>query len=79
MNVVLQQIERAQDAVVSGLITREELARRAGISPSTTRHMREPHWNPTAATLSAIVTVLDQMQFRCCVVKPCNTEAEAID
>lgn len=61
MNVIEKQIQRAQLAVSSGAISREELARRAGLRSTTITSMLEPDWNPMRRTLSAIIDVLDAM------------------
>lgn len=64
-NAIEMQIRRAQQAVETGAITREELARRAGLRSTTLTPMLDPEWNPTRRTLSAIVNVLDDIGFFC--------------
>lgn len=65
MNAIDMQVKRAQEAVASGAITREELARRAGLRSTTITNMLDANWNPMRRTLSAIVEVLDAMGFFC--------------
>lgn len=61
MNAIDEQIARAQSAVETGLISKEELARRAGLRGSTLTTMLDEGWNPTRNTLSRIVDVLDEI------------------
>lgn len=79
MNAVRKQVARARRAVATGMITREELARRAGISPSTTRGMLADTWNPTAATLIALTEALDAMNFEAGEGRCCHTPVESVD
>lgn len=65
MNAIEHEIERAQEAVRSHAITRKELARQAGLTATTLTGMLDDDWNPTRATLSAIVGVLDSIGFFC--------------
>lgn len=61
INIIEKQVERVQLAVSSGAITKEELARRAGLRGSTLTTMLDAGWNPTRNTLSRIVDVLDEI------------------
>ena len=61
MNSIEQQVLRAQIAITSGIITQEELARRAGLRGSTLTGMLDESWNPTRRTLSSVVDVLDRI------------------
>ena len=63
--IIDDQIRRAQAAVRGEVISREELAREAGIRSTTIATMLEEDWNPTRRTLSAIVEVLDRIGFFC--------------
>jgi predicted transcriptional regulator len=62
-NAIEEQVKRAQAAVYLGVITREELARRAGLRSTTIATMLDAEWNPTRNTLSKIVEVLDAIGF----------------
>lgn len=64
-NVIEEQVKRAQAAVYLQVISREELARRAGIRSTTIATMLDAEWNPTRNTLSKIVEVLDAIGFFC--------------
>lgn len=63
MTVIDEQARRCQDAVALGVISKEALARKAGLRPTTLQLMMESDWNPTRKTLSALVGVLDEMGF----------------
>lgn len=63
MNAIEQQVRRLRDAVISGAITREELARRAGLRSTTIATMLDDDWNPVRRTLSALVDVLDSLKI----------------
>ena len=77
MNSIDEQIRRAQAAVSNHAITRKELAFRAGLRPSTLTGMLLPTWNPTRATLSAIVDVLDGIGFFCQTTSKEHVSVEA--
>lgn len=64
-NIIEGQVKRAQAAVLLGVITREELARQAGLRSTTIATMLADEWNPTRRTLGAIVEVLDRIGFFC--------------
>ena len=70
MNDITRQIKRAQAAVRGGVISREDLARQAGIRSTTISHMLDTDWNPTARTLGAIAGVLDRIGFFCPAPEP---------
>jgi len=63
--IIDAQIRRAQAAVKGEVISREELAREAGLRSTTIATMLDADWNPTRRTLSAIVEVLDRIGFFC--------------
>jgi len=63
MTIIDEQARRCQDAVALGVITKEALARAAGLRPTTLQLMLDEDWNPTRKTLSALVGVLDDMGF----------------
>lgn len=63
MNAIEQQVRRLRDAVLSGAISREELARRAGLRSTTIATMLDDDWNPMRRTLSALVDVLDSLKI----------------
>ena len=62
-NIIEEQVKRAQAAVYLGVITREELARKAGLRSTTIATMLDAEWNPTRNTLAKIVEVLDAIGF----------------
>lgn len=74
-NAIDEQIRRAQAAVRGEVISREELARQAGIRSTTIATMLDPAWNPTRRTMAAIVEVLDRIGFFCPARAPSHRDA----
>lgn len=61
MNAIEKEVLRAQLAVEGGRITKEELARKAGLRGSTLTGMLSPDWNPTRTTISRVIDVLNRI------------------
>lgn len=61
MNLIEKEVLRAQLAVEGGRITKEELARKAGLRGSTLTGMLSPNWNPTRTTISRVIDVLNRI------------------
>lgn len=61
-NEVQIQMQRVQDAVVSGEVTAAELARRSGIPKTTLVGIQEKTWNPRATTLAKLIDGLHKIR-----------------
>ena len=61
MNLIEKEVLRAQLAVEDGRISKEELARQAGLRGSTLTGMLSPTWNPTRTTISRVIDVLNRI------------------
>lgn len=61
MNAIEKEVLRAQLAVEDGRISKEELARKAGLRGSTLTGMLSPNWNPTRTTISRVIDVLNRI------------------
>ena len=61
MDIITEQIQRVQQAIRDGVVTRRGLARVAQIRDTTLIRALRPSWNPEARTLAAIVSALDEL------------------
>ena len=69
MNAIEKEVLRAQLAVEDGRISKEELARKAGLRGSTLTGMLSPNWNPTRTTISRVIDVLNRLDAEAQQVK----------
>ena len=69
MNAIEKEVLRAQLAVEGGRISKEELARKAGLRGSTLTGMLSPNWNPTRTTISRVIDVLNRIDAEAQQVK----------
>ena len=53
---------RVQAFVASGVMTKKELAERAGTRDTTLIPVLSKNWNPTASTLGALIRAIDKFE-----------------
>ncbi len=58
MNDFDQILDRIRAPILSGRMTKRELARRAGLPETTLIGMEKPQWNPRADTLRRLLPVV---------------------
>tara|TARA_R110000868_G_scaffold109725_2_gene297991 strand:- start:368 stop:652 length:285 start_codon:yes stop_codon:yes gene_type:complete len=63
MDAITKEIRRTQQAIRDGHVSQRELARLAGIRDTTLVGCLDDGWNPTARTLTALSSALDQIGF----------------
>jgi len=62
MDEVARAKYRVQAFIMSGALTKRELAKRAGKPETTLIGMLDADWNPTADTLSRLIRVVDNVE-----------------
>lgn len=62
MDQIEQLKQRVQDFVASGVMTKKELATRAGTRDTTLIPVMSEDWNPTSATLSALIRAIEKFE-----------------
>lgn len=63
MDAITKEVRRVQHAIRDGHVSQRELARLAGIRDTTLVGCLDDAWNPTAKTLTALSSALDQIGF----------------
>ncbi len=62
MDEITKLKQRVQGFVISGVLTKKELAARAGMRDTTIIPVLSPSWNPTTDTLARLIRAIDKYE-----------------